>query len=35
MIMWNQIMPIRSYKTGKFDWTPDNIGIEKISRFVE
>ena len=28
-------MQIRSYKTSKFDWTLDNIRIEKISRFLE
>ena len=35
MIIWNEIMQIRSYKTSNFYWTLDNIRTEKISNFLE
>ena len=35
MIVWNQILQIRSYKTRKFEWALDNIRAENISRFLE
>ena len=34
MIVWHQIMQIRSYKTSKFDWTPDNIRRERFQDFL-
>ena len=35
MIIWNQILQIRPYKTNKSDWTLDKIRTEKISRFLQ